>query len=426
MTHPFRKALLLVTALTLLLSPIVPLGAMAGQTAIIGDQASVSSLSSHPVIVINDDSELLEQAASEGWDGNGTAGSPCVIQNYDVNASGSSVGIYVGNITLHLRIADCHIHDGDGDGIVLSNVSGITVEGNRIANHRGSGLKCFSSENCSFISNIVIDDLWGICLDGCRGVVLLSNTLKDDGYGVYLAGSDNGTVMQNQIDSCFFCVYLSGADDNAIVGNDMYNSADGVSLWGGSDRNAISNNTVSNSYCGIYLNGDVDNIIVENSLFENTFGIDLDGASDNSISRNLVQDSVSYGIRLMGGSAGNTVFLNAFIDNNGAGDEYDTEHVQAFDSGANDWNNESCGNHWSDRTSPDADDDGIVDRAYSIGPGTNADAMPLTTTDLYSSEMDEDEGMADEVTLAYVALVAAIVVAASVILLMYHRTRPKA
>ena len=65
----------------------------------------------------------------------------------------------------------------------------------------------------------------------------------------------------------------------------------------------------------------------------------------------------------------NTVYHNSFIDN----------HMQAFDSGFNIWDNgyPSGGNYWSNYTGKDANHDGIGDTPYNVRGGTSQDRYPL-------------------------------------------------
>jgi len=69
------------------------------------------------------------------------------------------------------------------------------------------------------------------------------------------------------------------------------------------------------------------------------------------------------------------IHTNSFINNNG-------NSKQAFDDKGkvNNWNNGTLGNYWSDWTSPDKNQDGIVDIPYNISGSTGSkDYHPLTT-----------------------------------------------
>jgi len=66
------------------------------------------------------------------------------------------------------------------------------------------------------------------------------------------------------------------------------------------------------------------------------------------------------------------IYGNSFYYNNGAGDEYDSSHTQAYDDEEHYWNTTGKGNFWADWTEPDRDEDGIVDEPYAIDGGTGA------------------------------------------------------
>ena len=63
-------------------------------------------------------------------------------------------------------------------------------------------------------------------------------------------------------------------------------------------------------------------------------------------------------------SQSNLIYYNEYIDNNLPRNLTTT---QAYDGGAyNDWDNGTIGNYWSDWTTPDNNNDGIVDLPYNI------------------------------------------------------------
>jgi len=85
------------------------------------------------------------------------------------------------------------------------------------------------------------------------------------------------------------------------------------------------------------------------------------------------------------------IWNNTFIENNGANDTFYASHIQAFDGGTNNfWNSSGSphgyGNRWNDWTSPDADNDGIVDKPYTIWGSAGAkDHYPLVIPPITAS-----------------------------------------
>ena len=63
--------------------------------------------------------------------------------------------------------------------------------------------------------------------------------------------------------------------------------------------------------------------------------------------------------------------------NNGATDNYDSNHIQGYNNGTNYWGHKGRGNYWSDWTTPDNNHDGIVDNPYALDGDGAQDNYPL-------------------------------------------------
>ncbi|MFX0207599.1 MAG: CARDB domain-containing protein, partial [Candidatus Hodarchaeota archaeon] len=121
---------------------------------------------------------------------------------------------------------------------------------------------------------------------------------------------------------------------------------------------------------GIYIFNSFDIEIDNNFINDNHFGIDLRYSKSIIIKRNTIANSTSYGIELYSSNI-NIVAWNNFSKNNlGSSQVYDDQ----------DQVNTYAYNFWDDWTSPDNDNDGIVDNPYPIaGNPNNQDSYPLTT-----------------------------------------------
>jgi len=71
-------------------------------------------LTTHAPIRINSDSEFNATNGVTG--GNGTAGNPYIIDNWNINATGAGCGIYVGNTTKYFVIRNCTVYNASGYG----------------------------------------------------------------------------------------------------------------------------------------------------------------------------------------------------------------------------------------------------------------------------------------------------------------------
>ncbi len=116
----------------------------------------------HTVIRIDGDSDLNQTAESEGWPGNGSENAPYIIEDYDIDGEDRGYCIYIGNVTEHLVIKDCYLHNASGrnvkyaenTGLFLFNVSNSRVENNTLLYNR-KGIVLRSSKNSTVLNNTV-------------------------------------------------------------------------------------------------------------------------------------------------------------------------------------------------------------------------------------------------------------------------------
>ncbi|GAH72329.1 unnamed protein product, partial [marine sediment metagenome] len=203
-----------------------------------------------------------------------------------------------------------------------------TLSGNSACNNNNNGI--YLSNNCTNITisgNIANDNEVGMYIYDCHYNIITGNTANKnlDREGIVLDGSSNNIISGNTIDGNEVGIFIYDALNNTIIGN------------------TISNNNVS----GIHIDEDSDyNEFTENSIKNNNIGLNIAGLNDN-----------------------NLVYKNFFLNNG--------QH--AFDAGtSNKWNNTVIGNYWDNHTSPDVNDDGIVDKHYNItGSAGSIDYLPI-------------------------------------------------
>ncbi|MEE9151668.1 MAG: hypothetical protein V3U20_07545 [Thermoplasmata archaeon] len=80
----------------------------------------------HDPIQIFGDSDFIQTAAYEGWEGNGTSDNPYIIKGYEIQGEGH--GIEIRFTTLHFIISDSRIsYKGSPSGSNQTDQSGIYI-----------------------------------------------------------------------------------------------------------------------------------------------------------------------------------------------------------------------------------------------------------------------------------------------------------
>lgn len=76
----------------------------------------------HQPIFIKGNTNFSATAAVEGWNGNGTAADPYIIEGLQMTSSPNETLIRIQNTDVHFRIINCHLIGGD-HGLYFTNVS---------------------------------------------------------------------------------------------------------------------------------------------------------------------------------------------------------------------------------------------------------------------------------------------------------------
>ncbi len=336
-------------------------------------QNGLRALTPHDPIRINSDDEFDAIASSEGWSGNGGYFSPYIIENYEIDGHGRSA-IYIGNTTKYFILRYSHLYnDSSSDrrkagALQLHRVQNGYVLGCNFTNSLyGVYITTYSSNN-----KISYSSFYSVTTGIALHFYVSSTTIEHNEfhYSVH-----SGTAISMDY----------GATDNEAWYNTIDGARTGIYLDGGSARtykNFLSRNTITNvGEYGIYLYSTLGWNRVENNTIvtSNYEGIRLYArADDTRIVNNTIRNCHNYGIEIH--SSNNVlIYNNSLLNNNGATDTYDSSHVQAYNNGTgNSWYYKGHGNYWADWTSPDGDNDGIVDNPYILDGDTGSqDPYPL-------------------------------------------------
>jgi parallel beta-helix repeat protein len=221
-------------------------------------------------------------------DAAGNASDPYIIENWDINASGTT-GIEIRNTNAFFIIRNVTVYGGE-NGIILQNVQNGVIKNSKIENNRYGIKLLFSSNN-----------------------ILEGNRINDNAqHGVLLQKSENNLLVNNEIHSNgYHGLWIDSSKNNTVTGNRIYsNQVQGVELAINSDNTTVKNNIIKNNKdTSIRLWSSSNCTITENSLdneVNNNFGIANWNSTNNIFDSNTISQS-SVGIYLFPGSENNTI-----------------------------------------------------------------------------------------------------------------------
>ena len=243
------------------------------------------------------------------------------------------------------EVTGCSCYDND-QGIYISHLVGVNITG-CVCNHNENGIKLYSDwdrniDRCTLNYNTV-----GLYLRYGSDCVLTNTTIIGNEYGIHGHDASRNKILNCIIDSNTYGVKITTAIKNTF------------------DNCSCSHNDVGMEF----INNEKKHWDDEGRPY-----IDYHGSNKNVFTNNVFEENKGYALNFSVHCSNNKIHYNDFIRNNWGG-------VQAFDNGTdNVWNNTDKGNHWSDWTTPDRNNNGIVDYPYPIdGEAQAYDHLPITT-----------------------------------------------
>ncbi|MCK4757266.1 MAG: right-handed parallel beta-helix repeat-containing protein [Thermoplasmata archaeon] len=298
----------------------------------------VNGLVECPPFRINSNTDFDAAHGVANWDtGDGSAGNPWVIENWEINGTGYGYCIYIGNTTEYFEVRNCSLYEASGfhiipyypdAGLVLYNSHNGFIDNNVLdSNYHGMFIR--ESDNNVINNNIATSNSEdGIYFYDSNGNMITNNTVSDSTHGIRIASSitntlRNNTMLENGI-------YIDGGLQHwntHII--DTSNTVNGkvVQYWkdqtGGTipmgagqvilancNNVIVSNQNVSNGTAGIEVGFSSNNHIVDNTAFSNNlYGIYLRDSDNNNITNNTASLS-NTGIQIYSDSTGNIVSEN--------------------------------------------------------------------------------------------------------------------
>ncbi|UCE12405.1 MAG: right-handed parallel beta-helix repeat-containing protein, partial [Candidatus Heimdallarchaeota archaeon] len=280
-----------------------------------------------------------------------------------------------------------HLYHSTNNSI-LDNIffkGGINIEGSQyehfiqseVSNNTVNGKPIVYWKDKS--GDIVPTNAGQVILANCNDITIIDQDLSNSSKGILIAFSTNILITKNSI-----------SNKNWI----------GIYIYNSHYCNISNNFIVTNNHYGLHILGSDNLVIFGNNISNNVLvGMIIEHSNDTIISNNFISYNHNKGIYLYNVRSG-TIFNNSFFNNNGAGvylensrdyiiswntffennlfpiwrPFWDTQVVE--ETSSEEKANTFVYNYWSDWTSPDIDNDGIVDESYSFYLD-NQDPYPL-------------------------------------------------
>ncbi len=272
-----------------------------GKTLQLGEKiGSKLKYTPHNVIRINNDTDFANQAASEGWPGDGSQNNPYIISGYDIDAHNAGNAIYIGNTTVYFIIRNCRIR----------NATHATC---CIPEPFGAGVRVINVKNGEIRNNTLMDNIYGIILVSSSKNIILNNTMAHNWRGVVIQNSSSNILTNNNISGNMEGVQISHSSNITILKNDVSSNYDGYGIFIENSYDLIisQNNVLNNLQSGLEMHGVSNSIIINNTFFNDSHGISLTEHSfNNTVEYNTAfYNEVDINIESTGG---NIIAHNSF------------------------------------------------------------------------------------------------------------------
>jgi parallel beta-helix repeat protein len=227
----------------------------------------------HSAITIDGDANFAATALLEGWPGDGSSGTPFIINGLEIDLAGG-IGhcISIANTRVSFIIRNCNLTGAEEFGIFLENVTNGELVSNTCSNNI-VGIQLFLSESIIVAKNNCSGNGGGIGLFASNGEVV-NNTCNNNEGGIHLFHAGSSTIANNTCNNNGDGIGLDSSQFNTVT-NNTCNTNTGSGIWVSStsptpcNDNTISGNTCNYNTIGIY-SGDPSNIVADNTCLGNT------------------------------------------------------------------------------------------------------------------------------------------------------------
>ncbi|MHA2335979.1 MAG: right-handed parallel beta-helix repeat-containing protein [Candidatus Hodarchaeales archaeon] len=296
----------------------------------------LTSFTTRDPIKLTGNFEVNATAFAEGWQGNGSAVNPFIIENYYItNSSANTHGIEIDSTSYHFIIRNNYISVSgySSSGIDLSFISGIAiVENNTVIDNPDSGIFLYYCHYSVVRNNTVINNRnYGIGFSDNNYLLVednlimgQTNTSNPNYGGMYMAGSvSHNIVRNNNISNNYNGIRMFSNSVNNTFENNFFSNNSGFSLYAGSSSESakIVNNTFTkNPNQAIWVSNSEYHLIADN-IFDNNYVTPVwisSFGNYNTIINNTVTNNAGEGIWI-NSIAFHNIISNNFIKNNSGG-----------------------------------------------------------------------------------------------------------
>ncbi len=210
---------------------------------------------------INNDTDFTSSPKVTG--GDGSIGTPWIIENFAIDGTGAGYCLYIGNTTDHFIVRNCYLNNSNGfgspwdyygdAGIILYNAANGKVH------------------NCTMFNNAQ--------------------------FGAFVSSSNNITISNCNLSSTSEGVTFYNTIYSTIANCSMFDTSDGVWFTQATRYNTVINNTaIGGSSSGILLNHALcrNNTIIYNNVSYSDEGIMIEHSDNNTITGNIAHNCPSW------------------------------------------------------------------------------------------------------------------------------------
>ncbi|MGY5878667.1 MAG: right-handed parallel beta-helix repeat-containing protein [Candidatus Thorarchaeota archaeon] len=268
-----------------------------------------SDVEVHSPITISGDNQFNSTAQSEGWEGNGTAISPYIIEKLHIESSYECIRIY--GTTVHFVIRNCTFLGSGAEwqiGITMQSVSNGTIMGCTFANLWIGCMNWFVSD-CLWGSNYFGDLTDGIWLEQATDCRILGNSFMSGGLSIsgynpvnwiheisenLIAGRPIGyfkglSSLDIDVSPCGQ-VIVANCSDVQIFNGDVLDAGKGISI-AHSNQSIVYDCEIGGGAYGIYLERTHEVTIDDCHVFGSSdVGMYINETSSTTIYNCTIQD----------------------------------------------------------------------------------------------------------------------------------------